>query len=217
MALTGLITGYLFTVLGVLSIGWLLMGGMTVLEQARQQAEQLRRDVEQKEREARRQITDIERAAPSNRTNRTRSPRRSSGPAYREPKLPLPDNPVKGRIGASDFTYEHALLENGWFTLRQGEGFLADVEVKIVLWDRNAEAEGKTYTVTPAGSGRQPHLHFSWQENGQRMAGMAMNKYTMTLKFEKFEGGQVKGTIDLRVDQKPAGASLKGDFVAKVK
>lgn len=214
MATTGLVTGYLFTLLGVLFIFWMVTAGATALREARQKVEQAQRDSERKLQEAKREIEQLERPAPANRPTPARRP--GGGIAYREPKLPLPDDPAKGRVGASEFAYEHALLENGWLTLRQGPDFLADVEVKVVLFESNAKAEGKTYTVGPTSRVSRPHLHMTWQEGGSRKSGAATDKYTMTLTFGKFEDGQVRGSIDVQKSGEPA-VSVKGNFVARVK
>jgi hypothetical protein len=146
-------------------------------------------------------------------------PPRRARPASRmanEEKLPLPENPVKGAIAGSDFAYESAVLEGGWLKLRQGEKFIADQEIMVVLFAKNEEIEGKTYTVGPGSQGTTPHLHFRWKEGGATKSGVTSGKYTMTLRFEKFEEDKVRGEIDLQYPG-AKGISVKGNFVARVK
>jgi hypothetical protein len=134
-----------------------------------------------------------------------------------EPKLEMPANPASGKIGSRDFTYDTATLEGGWLTLRQGADFFADAEIKIALFESDQQKlGGKTITVTPVGRGILPHVRANWQENGQPRNVTLTRGYTMALHFDPFEGDQARGSIDLKLPGKP-GATVKGDFIARVK
>ncbi len=215
MALAGLIMGYVFT---VLAVGWLILVLLVPGVMLKSLDKEMQQFPPPNSQPGDPSPTKQD-GNPTVRTGpRTTPPRRvGGGMAYREPKLEMPDKPVTGKLGPSDFTYEHAMLENGWLTLRQGADFMADAEVKVVLFGQNAKAEGSTYTVpSPNRSGSTPHLHMAWQENGQRKSTAMVGEYTMTLKFEKFENGQVRGSIELETQKAPV-VKLKGDFIAKVK
>ena len=215
MALAGLILGYVFIALWVVWLILVLLVPGMMLKSLDKEMQQFPPPSTQPGQPA----PTKQDGNPAVRTGpRVTTPRQvGGGMAYQEPKLELPDKPVTGKVGASDFTYEHAILENGWLTLRQGADFMADAEIKVVLFGSNAQAEGKTYTVPSANrSGTTPHLHMAWQENGGRRSTAMVGGYTMTLKFEKFENGQVRGSIELET-QKPPVVKLKGNFIAKVK
>ncbi|MEY2409810.1 MAG: hypothetical protein QOF48_2480 [Verrucomicrobiota bacterium] len=145
---------------------------------------------------------------------------RNSRPAALAPgndtPLELPSNPVTGKLGARDFTYDTAELRGGSLTLRQGGGVAADAEIRIILFEDQKTLAGKTITVRPGVRGTLPHIHANWKENGLTQNIIRTSGYTMTLHFESIEGDKVQGNIDFKVPGKPA-ATLKGDFIARLR
>ncbi len=143
--------------------------------------------------------------------------RPSAGSPNREVRIESPADPVAGKIGPRDFTYDTATLEGGWLTLRQGADFFADAEIKVTLFEADQKKlGGKTITVTPGARGMFPHVRANWQQNGQAQNVTLTSGYTMTLHFDAFEGDKVRGNIDLKLPGKP-GATVKGNFIARVK
>lgn len=225
LALAGLISGYVFT---ALALAWVVVvfvigdGLQSALQKAQQKQMELERAAQREA--ARQRGQDVPSpTSPSTAPPRPRAvaptARRPGGSQYREPKLEMPEKPVTGKVAGNDFTYEHAILENGWLTIRQGQNFFADAEVKIVLFLKNgddAEAEGKTYSAPASGGGTTPHLHLAWQENGERKIGSMAGDYTMKLTFGKFENDQVRGSLELETKKAPF-ITIKGDFIGRVK
>lgn len=214
LATAGLWVGYIFATLNLISLVLVLSGVVSLKDKGlagvnSSQTPPARRDPG----------TGTRPAAPESAPARSRParPSRSSGIPYREAKLPMPENPVSGKVGPMDFKYEHAILQGGWLTLRQGDDFMADAEVVITLFASNDSLEGRTIRVAPgARAGTIPHIRAKWKVDGTQKTEILMSDYTLTVSFEKIQEGKIRGSIDLELPGK-GDTKIQGNFNATVK
>jgi hypothetical protein len=132
--------------------------------------------------------------------------------------LPVPAGAVAGKIKGQTFTYSRASLDKrmGLFSVRDGQDFFADREVKIFLFPKPGESlENRTWKITAGSSGMNPHVHLSWQENGAPRTEIVTSGYNLELKTEAAKDGAVAGTFSLKVTGRTP-VDLKGNFNAAV-
>lgn len=130
-----------------------------------------------------------------------------------------PAEAVSGTIKGDAFTYTKSSLSTnmGLLTISDGEDFLADRDVKIFLFAKPGESlENRTWNIAPTTTGMKPHVHLSWQENGQRKTGAVTSGYELELKTGAINEGVITGSLNLKVTGKAA-AELRGNFSATVK
>ena len=153
---------------------------------------------------------------------------RSGGVTWTEPdattespgkqKPAVPEGAVAGNIKGQPFNYSKATLAKNMsmFTLSEGEDFFADQEVKIFLFAKREESlENRTWKISTTSTGMRPHVHLTWQENGNRRTEIVTTGYEMELKTGAIADGVITGTLNLKVTGKTP-AELNGKFSAVV-
>ena len=74
---------------------------------------------------------------------------------------------LTGRLHGETFRYDRVALIDGVLTLSQGEGFLADLEVRVLLgWNPEDITERRTLIVGPSDEDG-PVVHLSWKPENQ--------------------------------------------------
>lgn len=126
------------------------------------------------------------------------------------------DNPhLSGRIRGRGFVYDRVELINGVFSAQQGEGFIPDLEVRILLGlDGRTLSKRETVYVRPEDK-TAPELHISWRKPGEELpqAEVYTSGYRMELQLAPLVPGQLKGFLQLILPGAEA-SFLSGEFVA---
>lgn len=131
----------------------------------------------------------------------------------------IPDTPAAGMAYGKEFKVEKAILENGNLKLRQGEGFFADFEFLIFLFNQDGKPDGKKITVKPnQNSPTAPiaHIHMSrlTERNGLPQNEVFTEKFALRLEFGTVKDGKTPGKIHLRLPDE-AGSFVVGTFEAE--
>ena len=132
---------------------------------------------------------------------------------------PIPDTPAAGQAYGKEFKVEKAILENGNLKLRQGEGFFADLQFLIFLFNEDGKFDGKKITVKPKQAfttAPTPHIHMSRlvEKDGVPQNEMFTEKFAMKLEFGTAKDGRIPGKIHLRLPDE-AGSFVVGTFEAE--
>jgi hypothetical protein len=130
-----------------------------------------------------------------------------------------PDAPAAGRVGGQEFRPDKVEYDGDALTFRQGKGFFADREIKLLGLGGPDLRAGLKLVVTPDKElgPNVPHVHASWKKGGgalpepQMHLGKYALKYALKLEVGKPEGGQVKGKIHLCLPDE-ARSFLAGSF-----
>ena len=122
---------------------------------------------------------------------------------------------LTGRLHGEPFRYDRVALIDGVLTLSQGEGFLADLEVRVLLgWNPEDITERKTLIVGPSDEGA-PVVHLSWKPQGKDYPETRIFEggYRMELALAPLDTGQLSGSIVL-VMPDSFKSYLSGNFTA---
>lgn len=122
---------------------------------------------------------------------------------------------LTGRLHGETFRYDRVALIDGVLTLSQGEGFLADLEVRILLgWNPEDITERRTLIVGPSGEDG-PVVHLSWKPENQDYPETRIFEggYRMELALAPLDTGQLSGSLVL-VMPDSFKSYLAGDFTA---
>lgn len=130
---------------------------------------------------------------------------------------PIPDKPAAGKAFGKEFKVEKAILENGNLKLRQGEGFFADFEFLIFLFNQDGKFDGKKIAVKPNQDSNTAHIHMSRlvEKNGVPQNEVFTEKFAMKLEFGTAKEGKIPGKIHLRLPDE-AGSFVVGIFEAAI-
>ncbi len=130
----------------------------------------------------------------------------------------IPTGPAVGMIHGEPFHVQDAMLENGILTLREGQNFFADREIKIFTF--KSIKKGLYGTVFRASTKQKygvPHVHLSWMEKGKNLPKIKIYSggYSMVLRIGQREGDFVPGAIYVCL---PDGqhSFVAGSFRAKI-
>lgn len=135
----------------------------------------------------------------------------------------IPGTPVEGRIREAAFAAEEVFLRNGCLNFRQGQEFLADQEMRVVLFESDPEKlAGRKFLVLPGapitpGSPR-PHVWMGWREGATRASAQRtfVDDYAMRLEFGELRDGKLSGRVYLCVpDAKKS--YIRGTFECEVR
>lgn len=124
-------------------------------------------------------------------------------------------NRLTGRLHGEIFRYERVALIDGVLTLSQGEGFLADLEVRVLLgWNPEDITERRTLIVGPSDED-SPVVHLSWTPENQDYPETRIFEggYRMELALAPLDTGQLSGSLVL-VMPDSFKSYLSGDFTA---
>ena len=122
---------------------------------------------------------------------------------------------LTGRLHGETFRYDRVALIDGVLTLSQGEGFLADLEVRVLLgWNPEDISERRTLIVGPSDEDG-PVVHLSWKPENQDYPETRIfdGGYRMELALAPLDTGQLSGSLVL-VMPDSFKSYLTGDFTA---
>lgn len=110
-------------------------------------------------------------------------------------------NPMlSGRLRGQPFKYSHARLVGGVFSIQQGEGFIPEAEVRILL-DLDAATvhqERKTFYVRPADNDA-PELQITWrgEQDGMPQTKIIRSGYQMELQLSRRDEQTLIGFLQI--------------------
>lgn len=198
LALAALIIGYILIALWVAWLTFFAVNFKDAFNRAREQAEARRSGL------------------PASRNESLPDGVTMTSKSGEKKKLPVPADAVAGQIKGQTFTYSSSSLHEtmSLLTVQDGEEFFADREVKIFLFAKSGESlANRTWNITAASTGMRPHVHLTWQDNGNRKTEIVTSGYQMELKTGAITDGVITGTLNLKVTGKTP-AELKGSFTA---
>ncbi|MCK0152276.1 hypothetical protein MWU49_01045 [Alcanivorax sp. S6407] len=123
--------------------------------------------------------------------------------------------PLSGRIHGREFHYDRVALIDGVLTASQGEGFLPDLEVRVLIgWKPQDIVERTNLHVTPSDA-NPPVVHVSWKPEGKDYPETRIFKggYRMELALAPLDAGSLSGSLVLVVPDSFK-SYLTGDFTA---
>lgn len=123
--------------------------------------------------------------------------------------------PLSGRIHGRTFHYDRVALIDGVLTASQGDGFLPDLEVRVLIgWKPEDITERQSLLVNPSDS-NPPVVHVSWKPDGKDFPETRIFKggYRMELALVPLDAGQLSGSLVLVVPDSYK-SYLSGDFTA---
>jgi|SRR5690554_278254 len=110
-------------------------------------------------------------------------------------------NPMlSGRLRGQPFKYSHARLVEGVFSVQQGEGFIPEAEVRILLGLDAATVgqERQTFYVRPADD-HPPELQITWrdEQDGTPQTKIIRSGYQMELQLSRSDGQTLIGFLQI--------------------
>ncbi len=130
----------------------------------------------------------------------------------------IPASPAAGMIHGEPFRVQDAMLENGILTLRQGQNFFADREIKIFTFkSMEEEPYGTVFRATTKHKYGVPHVHLSRMEKGKNLPKIKIYSggYSMVLRIGQREGDFVPGSIYVCLPDEQH-SFVAGSFRAKI-
>jgi hypothetical protein len=126
------------------------------------------------------------------------------------------DNPhLTGRLNGRDFHYQRVELVDGVFSAQQGDGFIPELEVRILLPENPLPVrERKSIYVRP-GDEHPPEVHLSWRNPGQDLpeTQIITGGYRMELHLAPLDRYQLSGFMQLILPD-TRHSFLSGEFIA---
>ena len=122
---------------------------------------------------------------------------------------------LSGRLHGQRFRYDRVALIDGVLTASQGEGFLPELEVRILLgWNPQDITERRSLLVNPSDE-EAPVVHLSWKPDGQDYPETLIfsGGYRLELALAPLDTGQLSGSMVL-VMPDSFKSYLVGDFTA---
>lgn len=122
---------------------------------------------------------------------------------------------LTGRVNGQPFQYQRVELVDGVLSAQQGEGFIPELEVRILLReDPLPVRERKTFYVRP-GDEQVPEIHLSWLPPGQELpeTRIITGGYRMELHLAPLDRYQLKGFLQLLLPDIER-SFLSGEFIA---
>lgn len=140
-------------------------------------------------------------------------------PPPKPPEPEFPAHPPKGQLLGKAFASERAYLEEGVLVLRQGQGEVADIELRLHLpgirWETPA---GKTFKLENAAGPDVPRVHVGLKEEGK--TGLTPHefaeKYSLKLELGPEKDRKLTGRIKLVLPDE-AKSALAGTFEAEIR
>ncbi|MBL7249640.1 hypothetical protein [Alloalcanivorax marinus] len=123
--------------------------------------------------------------------------------------------PLAGRLHGERLDGPRVTLINGVLSVQQGEGFLPDLSVSVLLdWDADRIEERRTLLIDPADSGAPP-VHLSWTPDGGSYPETRIfhDGYRLELALAPLGEGQFSGALQLVLPDRDR-SYLVGDFTA---
>ena len=107
--------------------------------------------------------------------------------------------PLAGRVHGQPLTTPRASLINGVLSVSQGEGFLADLSISVMLgWTAESLNERRTLLINPADRDA-PDVHLSWRPSGHHYPETRIfhNGYRLELVLAPLDRHQLRGRLQL--------------------
>jgi len=131
-----------------------------------------------------------------------------------------PSSVVAGRLHGRPFKIDKVVLDGrGWLKFMQGTDAIADLEMDIVLFERDInKLSGRTVTVPSQTPGPVPRLFMMWKDAGASTPNQTSftDNYALRLEFGPLAGGSLPGKIYLCIPDKEK-SFLAGTFEAQLK
>lgn len=126
------------------------------------------------------------------------------------------DGQLQGQLQGQPFLLERAGLQQGMLVLRQGQGLIANREIRIDLSSHGRALMAPTFgtDVLPNDSGELPQVELLWQEklSGQPRALRLSRGYTLSLSLERLPAGGLSGKLYLSLPARQA-TVISGSFL----
>lgn len=124
-------------------------------------------------------------------------------------RIPVPEGPLRGKVGEAKFELIQATSFGSTLTLKGPRQTVSIILLKIGL------VGGDTVQVRPADRVHGSHIRVEWVDaNGQTQKDSYMSDYSMHLRLQDPTDGQVQAGIYLSLPDK---SLLKGNFTFPVK
>ncbi|MCH8543246.1 MAG: hypothetical protein LAT61_06740 [Alcanivorax sp.] len=126
------------------------------------------------------------------------------------------DDPrLSGNINGRAFRYDRVELINGVFSAQQGEGFIPDLEVRIMLRENPMPITQRRTLLVRPGDENPPEIHLSWREQGSDLPETQIIRegYRMELHLAPLDHNQLTGFLQLILPDTRR-SFLSGDFSA---
>jgi hypothetical protein len=136
-------------------------------------------------------------------------------------EMGFPTAPATGKVHGRPFApraTDLSRLSGRFLTLRQGDEFNPELEVKILLSAAKDENfSGKTYEIAPAATQAVPRVSMSWREQERRPAESQVftEKYALRLEFGQESDGRLPGKVYLCLPDESKSV-VAGTFTADV-
>ena len=122
-----------------------------------------------------------------------------------------------GTVVGRDFVPDRAILEGSVLTLRQGDDFFADRQIKVFLFDDEATLGDRSWHVDGETSG-VPHVHLSWRDTdaGAPDMDVVAGGYRMDLELGWPTREGIPVSIDLAIEgEEPT--RIEHEIIAEVR
>ena len=126
------------------------------------------------------------------------------------------DDPrLSGNINGRAFRYDRVELINGVFSAQQGEGFIPELEVRIMLRENPMPVTQRRTLLVRPGDEEPPEIHLSWREPGSDLpeTQIITEGYRMELHLAPLDQNQLTGFLQLILPDTRR-SFLSGDFSA---
>lgn len=123
--------------------------------------------------------------------------------------------PLSGRIHGQGLQQPRVSLINGVLSISQGDGFLAELSVSIMLgWPEERIVERRTLLINPTDDSG-PDIHLSWRPEGHSYPETRIfhNGYRLELVLAPLDHHQLTGTVQLLLPDRRQ-SYLVGNFTA---
>jgi len=128
----------------------------------------------------------------------------------------IPSMTVTGRIAGRSFTCEHATLQGGALTLRQGPGGSTEPRITIYLFATEAgELRGQSMNINTNNTGA-PRVVIRWADNQQAMTRTFTSGYALKLELGNPGATGMAGRIYLCLPDEER-SYLAGTFNAEIR
>lgn len=130
----------------------------------------------------------------------------------------IPQETAVGRIHGSGFRCEHATLQGGSLTLRQGKGWPPDLGLTINLYAQKAQdLSGKTIVIAPQRPPPLPKVMLRWKsEQGTPLTFTFEGGYLLKTVFGQAANGRMPGQLYIALPDKEQ-SFIAGSFDAVIR
>lgn len=122
---------------------------------------------------------------------------------------------LSGRVHGREFAYDRVQIVDGVISIRQGSGFLPELEVRILLPEDPLPIRQRTSFFVRPGDEGPPEVHLSWREPGAAFPETEIIRggYRMEIQLAPLDSGQLSGFLQLILPDAER-SFLSGDFNA---